>query len=36
LDFNHDGATDLAFIGAASDRGDATGRGFNNVGKHRE
>jgi len=31
-DFNHDGATDLAFVGAASDRGDVTGRGFNNVG----
>jgi hypothetical protein len=31
-DFNHDGAMDLAFLGAASDRGDVTGRGFNNVG----
>lgn len=31
-DFNHDGATDLAFLGATSDRGDVTGRGFNNVG----
>ena len=31
-DFNHDGATDLAFIGAAFDRGDATGIGFNYVG----
>jgi len=31
-DFNHDGATDLAILGTASDRGDSTGRGFNNVG----
>jgi hypothetical protein len=31
-DFNHDGATDLALLGNASDRGDSTGRGFNNAG----
>lgn len=31
-DFNHDGATDLAFEGNAFDRGDASGRGFTGIG----